>query len=93
MYNRTFEMATPSTDMSTSTSTSPGFNLLLVMDMLEETGKASDTIIESTLLIRDMVVEALNLTEDIKQKVMRLQRLLKLSEEQLADQAVINHLR
>ena len=61
--------------------------------MLEETEKVSDTIIESTLLIRDLVVEALNLTEDIKQKVTRLQRLLKLSEEQLADQAVINHLR
>ena len=61
--------------------------------MLEETEKVSDTIIESTLLIRDLVVEALNLTEDIKQTVMRLQRLLKLSEEQLADQAVINHLR
>ena len=88
-------MATPSTDMSTSasTSTSPGFNLLLVLDMLEETENVSDTIIESTLLIRDLVVEALNLTEDIKQKVTRLQRLLKLSEEQLADQAVINHLR
>ena len=93
MYNCTFEMATPSTDMSTSTSTSPGFNLLLVLDMLEETEKVSHTIIESTLLIRDLVVEALNLTEDIKQKVTRLQRLLKLSEEQLADQAVINHLR
>ena len=86
-------MATPSTDMNTSTSTSPGFNLLLVLDMLEETEKVSDTIIESTLLIRDIVIEALNLTEDIKQKVMQLQRLLKLSEEQLADQAVINHLR
>ena len=86
-------MAPPSTDMNTSTSTSPGFNLLLVLDMLEETEKVSDTIIESTLLIRDLVVEALNLTEDIKQKVTRLQRLLKLSEEQLADQAVINHLR
>ena len=61
--------------------------------MLEETEKVSHTIIESTLLIRDLVVEALNLTEDIKQKVTRLQRLLKLSEEQLADQAVINHLR
>ena len=61
--------------------------------MLEETEKVSDTIIESTLLIRDIVIEALNLTEDIKQKVTRLQRLLKLSEEQLADQAVINHLR
>ena len=86
-------MATPSTDMSTSTSTSPGFNLLLVLDMLEETEKVSHTIIESTLLIRDLVVEALDLTEDIQQKVMQLQRLLKLSEEQLADQAVINHLR
>ena len=62
------------------------------MEMLNEIETVNTAVIESSVVIKELAQDLLDITEEITTKVDQLQLILKVSSTQLESEAKINHL-